>query len=183
VPNNFWAGHFSYFTEIQVAPSALNGSLGAGTTVTREEQERLSTPLHIHVDPVSFLHRNFDKWRLIAHFTSLLCVRFQVFTTVSEEYSLVGLDTMSLVEIYQHVRWMYCLHLQDCRLRWESWKHLLGSFGSRHETFAENNWTLWGNYSSYCCRREKLLIKSGNRLVEWCWYSYRSRPIGWYTSH
>ncbi|XP_023703195.1 mitogen-activated protein kinase kinase kinase 7 isoform X2 [Cryptotermes secundus] len=43
-------------SQIQVAPSALNGSLGAGTTVTREEQERLSTPLHIHVDP--------DAWTL-----------------------------------------------------------------------------------------------------------------------
>lgn len=181
--NNFWTGHFSYFTEIQVAPSALNGSLGAGTTVTREEQERLSTPLHIHVDPVSFLHRDFDEWRPTAHFTCLQSVRFHVFTAVSEEYYLLGLDTMSLVEIYWHVKGMYCLHLQDCRLRWESRKHLLGSLGNKHETVAENNWTLWGNYSSCCCKTEKLLIKSVNRLVEWCWYMYRSRPIVWYTSH
>jgi len=46
------------FAETQVPPSAFNGSLSAGTTVTREEQERLSTPLHVHVDPVSFLHMN-----------------------------------------------------------------------------------------------------------------------------
>jgi len=47
------------FAETQVPPSAFNGSLSAGTTVTREEQERLSTPLHVHVDPVSFLHMNY----------------------------------------------------------------------------------------------------------------------------
>jgi len=46
------------FAETEVPPSAFNGSLSAGTTVTREEQERLSTPLHVHVDPVSFLHMN-----------------------------------------------------------------------------------------------------------------------------
>jgi hypothetical protein len=47
------------FAESEVPPSAFNGSLSAGTTVTREEQERLSTPLHVHVDPVSFLHMCF----------------------------------------------------------------------------------------------------------------------------
>jgi hypothetical protein len=47
------------FAETQVPPPAFNGSLSAGTAVTREEQERLSTPLHVHVDPVSFLHMNF----------------------------------------------------------------------------------------------------------------------------
>jgi hypothetical protein len=46
------------FAETQVPPSAINGSLSAGATVTREEQERLSTPLHVQVDPVSFLHVN-----------------------------------------------------------------------------------------------------------------------------
>jgi len=43
------------FAETQVPPSAFNGSLSAGTAVTKEEQERLSAPLHVHVDPVSFL--------------------------------------------------------------------------------------------------------------------------------
>lgn len=46
----------STISENQVPPSAFNGSLSAGTTVTREEQERLSTPLHVHVDP--------DAWKL-----------------------------------------------------------------------------------------------------------------------
>jgi len=71
-----WYGvesHYSYFTETQVVPSSFNGSLGAGTTVTVEEQERLSTPLHVCVDPVSFLHRN-DTLRLMASLINLpLC--------------------------------------------------------------------------------------------------------------
>ncbi|PSN51419.1 Mitogen-activated protein kinase kinase kinase 7 [Blattella germanica] len=47
---------FSENSQTHVAPSTLNGSLGAGATVTREAQERLSTPLHVHVDP--------DAWKL-----------------------------------------------------------------------------------------------------------------------
>jgi len=46
----------STISETQVPPSAFNGSLSAGTAVTREEQERLSTPLHVQVDP--------DAWKL-----------------------------------------------------------------------------------------------------------------------
>jgi hypothetical protein len=48
--------HYSCFAETHVPPPTFNGSLGAGTAVSREEQERLSTPLHVHVDPVSLLH-------------------------------------------------------------------------------------------------------------------------------
>ncbi|XP_069699791.1 mitogen-activated protein kinase kinase kinase 7-like isoform X2 [Periplaneta americana] len=47
---------FSDKSQTQVAPSTFNGSLSAGTAVTREDQDRLSTPLHVHVDP--------DAWKL-----------------------------------------------------------------------------------------------------------------------
>ncbi|XP_021932763.1 mitogen-activated protein kinase kinase kinase 7 isoform X2 [Zootermopsis nevadensis] len=47
---------FSDRSQTQIVPSNFNGSLGAGTIVTSKDQERLSTPLHVHVDP--------DAWKL-----------------------------------------------------------------------------------------------------------------------